>query len=601
MSQGVTISSGTSTTPTASDLIPMARPGDTVARYSTVGKLLDATFANVVAYGAAGDGVADDSTAVGDAMSSGKPVFFPQGTYLIGDVTASTDWIGLNATVHCTRVRPAAGVTIKDIDFVGRGATIMTIAGPDKVTVDGCSFTFDAGLTDFNAINTSASTEGLVVKNCKFYKGGIEMLQTTNFLITDNYFDMQSANTREPIHASLKSYGIISNNTILNTVTTDAIDIYSSGERSIVTGNRIIGIQYAAIECKVILNDTGDGSSSTYGYVESTIISNNIIRTIVPGGAGETAVIYGAYLDNRGSPSEPASTGQVGLIISENIIEDFINVVGDGYSHQVTGILYEGTNAVISGNVIRNLQSYDTARVNCGIQIAANTEATTANIAGVNVVDNVISTDGCGIRFGRTTHASNVKACNINGNIIRTDPRAAIYPRYGFYFGNTVDVQNCNFNSNIIDFTGKATYGTTFQFATATSVFAQNNICHNQIIGGYTLLQQAENCNIAFNKFPTAGLASAGTITIGVAGTVHNYNKVIGNEINAGTSYGIIMTEQRAFNCDQNTIVNSGYSILFQNNSTLGTCCQNISDHATAVTRYLTGAAAVTEDNNIAV
>lgn len=87
------ISEATLTVPTGTDKIPLARVGDTVARYATVqdvydaGREGDSTFVNVKNYGAVGDGTTDDTAAIQAAIDAITgywfTLHFPKGQYKV--------------------------------------------------------------------------------------------------------------------------------------------------------------------------------------------------------------------------------------------------------------------------------------------------------------------------------------------------------------------------------------------------------------------------------------------------------------------------------------------------------------------------------------
>jgi hypothetical protein len=116
----------------------------------------DDVYANVVAFGAKGDGVADDTAAVQSALASaaatGKPVYAPPGTYVITRPLTFTT----------TSSAPVTG----SLRFLGAGpfATRFDnrVAGGALLSLDtSASLTFQAGgeLRDFTILNTQSPAD----------------------------------------------------------------------------------------------------------------------------------------------------------------------------------------------------------------------------------------------------------------------------------------------------------------------------------------------------------------------------------------------------------------------------------------------------------
>ena len=100
------ISDATLSYPAKTDKIPIARAGDTVARYIKAESLTGGTY-NVMNYGAVGDGATDDTAAIqaaidaAAAISRGGVVYVPAGLYkcnvvLKEGVVMVGDWAGFN-------------------------------------------------------------------------------------------------------------------------------------------------------------------------------------------------------------------------------------------------------------------------------------------------------------------------------------------------------------------------------------------------------------------------------------------------------------------------------------------------------------------------
>lgn len=104
-------------------------------------------YANVKAYGAVGDGITDDSNAVRSAIATGRPVFFPSGTYMItGVVITSNIYIkGAENTV----------IIPKYIDGIAQN--IFTIRDTDEAIIENIVFSgVKNGATDTTKYRQSA-------------------------------------------------------------------------------------------------------------------------------------------------------------------------------------------------------------------------------------------------------------------------------------------------------------------------------------------------------------------------------------------------------------------------------------------------------------
>lgn len=77
---------------------------------------------NVKDHGATGDGVTDDTAAINDALSAGRDLFFPTGTYLVS---------GLSVTAAGTRLR---GASPDLTTLVSSSSDVLTVSGVDAST-----------------------------------------------------------------------------------------------------------------------------------------------------------------------------------------------------------------------------------------------------------------------------------------------------------------------------------------------------------------------------------------------------------------------------------------------------------------------------------
>ena len=233
---------------------------------------------NVRDYGAAGDGMTDDTQAVVTALSalpdSGGTVFFPAGTYNI----SSADGIrctksgvrfvgdGKGAVIKCTPSRDtssglldissAVNIVIENLTFDGNAAsvapkipTMVKLSDVSNITIRNCSFLNISG-TGINAFDASLIwITGNYFENCGF--SGIYFGRPTvigayneNIWITDNYLkNCQTAGIMGHGAIQVRASGLhrnlhVLNNTVINPgkVGLGLDNIYQSN----VVGNTII-------------------------------------------------------------------------------------------------------------------------------------------------------------------------------------------------------------------------------------------------------------------------------------------------------------------------------------------------------------------------
>ena len=171
---------------------------------------------SVMDFGAVGDGVADDTSAVTAALSSGKSIYFPEGTYkTTGAINVSSDCVyygdGIEKTILASdvdafgdyNIKPegVSNVVFSNISFRGSVTQNTTgdrafgvyVQGCENVTFDNCSFdTFTThALTIRKADgdwivsanpNSTASVANLLSKSCK------------NIIVRNCLFDTNGSN-----------------------------------------------------------------------------------------------------------------------------------------------------------------------------------------------------------------------------------------------------------------------------------------------------------------------------------------------------------------------------------------------------------------------
>lgn len=177
-------------------------------------------------YGAEGDGVTDDTTAIAAAIAAataeGGIVVFPPGTYLVEELAiteAQFCLIGFGqATLRCTDGTclilqdntPAAVKVISGINFEGDGSATraLSLEGDQTVFVDGCTFD-ESGFTD--QLVLLADDNGVFTfTRCKFLLDDAATEQAIDHgsgddkrvIISDCYFEIPSGFSTDVLSGS---------------------------------------------------------------------------------------------------------------------------------------------------------------------------------------------------------------------------------------------------------------------------------------------------------------------------------------------------------------------------------------------------------------
>ena len=118
----------------ASDQLPVLPAGAGTLEKTTAGAVQNFVLTSVKQYGAAGDGVADDTTAIQAAINSGLAIWFPPGVYLISAT------LNLNTAASHGQILRGSGPTA--VDGSGTGKTIIrpSAAVTTALLIDGTPF-----------------------------------------------------------------------------------------------------------------------------------------------------------------------------------------------------------------------------------------------------------------------------------------------------------------------------------------------------------------------------------------------------------------------------------------------------------------------------
>jgi hypothetical protein len=123
-----------------------------------------AEVVNVKDFGAVGDGVTDDSTAIQNAINAGNTVVFPAGTYLINTRPAISR---SGITLSC---QPGAATILVGPSNTLRPALFLVQQGNNNIIFDGLIFDGNAATTTnfFELIQLQFRTDNVTIRRCTF-------------------------------------------------------------------------------------------------------------------------------------------------------------------------------------------------------------------------------------------------------------------------------------------------------------------------------------------------------------------------------------------------------------------------------------------------
>jgi len=432
-SSGRTFSSKVNKTITSSTNLNFLATGSGAQTVSVNSKLAETV--SVKDFGAVGDGVADDTTAIQAALNagSGKNVTLPPGTYrtsAVLQIPANTVFSAAPGTAIIDVQPTASTSTINNgLLFMGSGSTIdgLQINGTNEAVFTGGLRTRYATAILADAQISGVVARNLTVKNCRVFKWGlgIELRRADNSTVSDNRF-----------------WGGAQQGDALTESTTSDINIFGSaapneGSRYTITNNLCYGNQ----DTGIAFNTVKDRFVVCTGNVVQPMQEDGI----TPIGTGATNKSrYGILCSYVGNdPSDSTSTGTSSLV-SNNIVTDYghcginsqvgtrpggdTSIVGNvitncGFSTVYPvdaslkgGIWIEGGADSITGNVVVGCFRVG-IELNCNNPIDPNIQHSRAvvssnNISKVSGDPNNPSTSGWGINIA----GANVSGVLVNGN-----------------------------------------------------------------------------------------------------------------------------------------------------------------------------------------
>jgi hypothetical protein len=445
-----------------SALVGFLQDGTGATARTVQSKLRDVV--SVKDFGAVGDGVTDDTTAIQAAIDEEQPLYFPPGTYIVTTITlpAFVSMRGHNATIR--KKNASAGDVFfgdttnsdwrfENIRFDGnwqnqtalQRANIILCSGiTSKVSITGCEFInqeFCSVRVDGSDVASELSY--ISVTDSRFFGGQegnasyapryISVGGACHTVISDNVFDLQ----RSPSAAGICGVATVligtPNTTSLivsDNFFTDvgrcavnrlgAIEAYAGAGGVIVKGNRILRAYGRGI--------------STKSNINSCVVSGNLVDGTVTDG------VYDAHGITMSGTADDTTIGS-GFVCSNNVVRDAagigFNLIGDSVGF---GYLKE---ASITGNICRN-----STRMNYNVEgyhnvifannISFNSGETSVRVERVtgefifsgNLIDTVLSQNGLSV-FDDNFTALNA---TITGNVFKN------IPLYGVVVSTTASI-----------------------------------------------------------------------------------------------------------------------------------------------------------------
>ena len=512
--------------------------------------MIEGAVANVLDYGAVGDGTTDDAAAVQAAMTASKCVYFPEGySYYLGSSVApqgnslifgggrNSHIFVKDGNTNGFDLTGLTGVTIRDLKFSCKSLTGTL-----------------GGMNGKAAIYLSNSTQCIIENNFIFnmYNAGIRLFDSNNNIIRGNSFgDWFTTSTANEDTGNIYCMGACSYNIIESNLCVGAnagvgigfIDYYLVGKQMV--GNVIANNRVATKKAYGIMFYTTN-VAVPLGYDCRLVVTGNTIDTI-----------YGDYITGN-SGAGIYLQGAGGAICSNNAVSNCcINTTTFGTLAQ----------ACITANINDEVQT-------AAIQICNNTVhafrgpaiwATSSRQHGIMIDGNIVRSDDTTSSYSNAIRMTACEYSNItNNSVYYRGPASAIYVDCVNADANRINVSN-----NTVHTTNAASLGINFDRASSGEFY-------NVVVSGNTINAAQQGMFLAYLNYAsvTDNKVLAGEIAFYLAnGSYITCRGNVFRSTQSGTAYDVILAEGTGSIFDETNVIteridHTGSGIVQQYTST---------------------------------
>ncbi len=533
---------------------------------------VNSRYVSVKDFGAVGDGVTNDAPAIQAAANycnaNSCELNFVSGKnyYCATLVTTNCNVAGHGAKILGQLTVTASNVTVRDLDVIsplavyGVYLTGQLAARISNVQLLNVGISFSGG-TPADRLGISARyIDNLVIDGCRVDYGA-NLIRCFNYRFTNNVLNGYYQNNNELLHSTVRSYGIIAGNTFLDSLD-NWIDLFSSGERTVVTGNRFDGCKGrlgTGIEIKVTLTDDPNNTSggpNDYGFAQYIIISGNFFGNYNTSVAAQSTLLNIYYLDLRATPIFSWANVPKSIVIDSNIFDGLdSSLMGGNFVQAIELNSCEGV--VVSNNNFRNvgIGNINDITTCVGIYDCKNVQVTGNYITAIG---------GNGVTINGVCDTIVVE-----GNQIVADPGSGAIPKFGVHFQKigtrpSVAATNIIVSNNTIQ-AELAAIRCLYNNGTITNAIFDGNSCDNEVV-----LNIANKCTVVNNTFAVKS-ARFKAFAIGYAGGIVAHNLIANNTLNVlTTKTGMEVQRCRSSIISQNIFHTAGDAMVVAGTSTAG-------------------------------